>query len=1043
MKHVAHMVAVTLFTVAVNNITVAADGIWTNRNDGQIWSVAGNWQEAVVADGEGSTAWFDTLDITADTAVQLDGPRTIGGLVFGDTATNSAAGWILGNNGTVANVLTLAGDAPAVTVGVLGEGKTAHIGVNIAGSGGLSKAGEGTLVLTHTNEYSGATTVAAGELRLTPAADQLGFDLTPPSEGLALWLDATYGVTTDAGGNVTQWDDRSGNGRHASNSLSTGPTVTTDIGGLPTLRFTKSQSQYLECGGIVGITDVTVFIVNKLASVNSSQLHAFFCSTGQVTTADGTAIHFQIETSQKINFHVGDRCASDTSVTAGSVQINEYIERNLVGLHYRNGRADGGGTRITSRKRLDFFRIGAWMPFDNDVSWRRFLDGSIGEILIYTRALSENERQTVGLYLAQKWGVRSDGYSHSLDVLPAQTAANVSDGATLALAGVNQTVAALSGAAGSRLLLGGTLTVDGTQATIFAGEISGGGGLAVKGGGSLALAGTVDYRSSTRIENGALTVAEQLYKGGASSDARFEIVDGGLLEIGMWGATPYDSLGSFPIAAERLFISNGTLRVTGTTFGERAATVAGVVTLEATTGANWHIVADGSPWAFSAGAGLLLTGAGNGYFAKGFNGSGGIQKTGEGKWVLAGTNKVSGSIHVQSGTLQVASGVLSSLPVAGAALWLDASRGVVTNAGGNVTTWADLSGYGRNATSTNGPTVTADINGCQTLRFTRANSQYLECFGLRNMTNLTIFVTHKLVSYPSDFFALLAEDSTSSNSYGCTIHYNIKSTKRIEYYVGGSTPASIDFTTVATTGKAQIYEILDNNGACQYFMDGVPDGGGMRTTHWKRLNDFRIGAWNNSRYLDGSIGEIIIYTRALNETERAAVYAYLNAKWMSPEGVVTPASGASDLLDANAEISVATAGTLDLGGQSHAVAVLHGDGVVTNGSVTASIYPGGVGQIGTLGVAQAKLSGTLVVDTTSSSCDRLQVCGDLDLSGLRLEFSETSQLNNFAQYEIATYTGELTAPFGTIDIPGSWEVRYTDDKKVKLICHSGTMIKIR
>jgi len=1043
MRHVSNMVVAVLLAVVTNGIALAADGIWTNLVDGQLWSMTGNWQNGTVADGAGSAARFDTLDITADTTVQLDGPNTLGALVFGDTATTSAAGWTLGNNGNAANVLTLAGDAPAITVGALGEGKAAHIGVTIAGADGLTKAGAGTLVLTHTNRYSGATTVAAGELRLAPAAGLFGMLPEPPTSGLALWLDATQGVATNASGNVTHWTDRSGNNHHATNALSTGPTLTADIGGLPTLRFTSSASQYLDCGGIVGITDITVFIVNKLASVSTSALRSFFCAEGTVTTDDGAAIHFQIAMSQKINFWVNQTFESHSSVTAGTVQINEYIENNLQGRYYRNGMADGSMKRSISRKRLDVFRIGAWMPFSTNTSWRRFLDGSIGEILIYTRALSEDERQTVGRYLAAKWGVSDNAYGSALNVLPAQTAVTVNDGATLALAGVDQTIAVLSGATGSRLLLGGTLTVDGGQTTTFAGDISGSGGLVVKGGSAPALTGTADYRASTYVEDGTLTIGKQLYKGGAASDARLDIVNGGLLALRTWGATPYDALGQFPSAADRLFISNGTVRVTGTTFGERAATVAGTATLEAAVDANWHVVADGAPWVFNAGAGLLLSGSGNGCFAKGFNGSGGITKTGTGRWTLSGASTVNGPIAVQAGTLQVASGQLSAIPVPGAGLWLDATRGVEADASGKVTRWADLSGFGRDATSANGPTVTTDINGQQTLRFTRANANYLECFGLRNMTNLTVFMVNKFDSMPSDFFALLAEDGTSSNAYGCAVHYNINKDKTINYWINNSTPSLLTYDTYAQTDTPQIYEILDENGETQFFINGAAAGGGTRSTHQKRLDDFRIGAYNSSRYLDGSIGEIIIYTRVLNATERTAVYAYLNAKWLDPTGIGTPAPGANTLLAADAVVSVSTGATLDLGGQSHACAMVQGSGTVTNGSVTATIQPGGTGQVGTLRVANATLSGTLVIDAMSSVCDHLQVTGDLDLSGLRLEFSGTSQLNQRTQYEIAAYTGALTAPFGEVNIPGSWEVRYTQDKKVKLICHVGTVISIR
>lgn len=1046
MKHVSRMAVAVILATAACWFAAAADGTWTNLHNGQLWSVVENWQDGIVAGGAGATVTFNALDISADTTVRLDGPRTLGNLVFGDTDINSAAGWILDNNGDIANILTLDGDAPTITVDALGAGKHVAISATIAGEKGLIKAGAGVLALSNTNQYSGATAVVGGELRLEPSADHSEIEFAPPAAGLALWLDATQGVTTNAGGMVVQWADRSGNGRHASSVLTSGPTITADINDLTTVRFTQSESQYLECGGINNISNVTIFIVNKLASIETKYISVLLAAEGQAGNQYGAAIHYQIDSGQKILFYSGgDRVNSQAALTTDTVYINEYVESNLSGRHYLNGIINGGGRRtIAPSMRLDLFRIGAWMPDAEKEFDRRFLDGSVGEIMIYTRALSEVERQSVGRYLALKWGVQSSGYRCSQDVLPAQAAVTVNEGATLAIANVDQSVTSLSGDGGSQLVLGGRLTVDGNQPSSFAGKISGTGGITVKGGGSLALSGVNSYLSSTIVEAGMLSVADKLYATGAAFDARIKVADGARLELSKWGVTPYDALGKFSTAAEDLIISNGTIRVVGTTFGERAATVAGTATLEAAAGANWHIVADGPPWIFQSGAGLLLTGEGNGAYAKGFNGSGGIRKSGSGKWTLTGTQSVNGPIQVQSGVLQVASGRLSTVPVAGAALWLDATRGVEVNASGNVTTWADLSGYGRNATSPNGPKLIGAINGVPALRFTRADSQYLNGFGLRNMTNLTIFVVHELASFPDpvDWMAILAEGSTSSNGYGCAIHYNVEKDKRINYYVGNSTPGSIYFKTMGTTGKAQIYEILDRNGACQFFMDGVADGSSTRTAHAKRLNAFRIGAYNNSRYYDGSMGEIIIYDRALNATERASVYAYLNAKWMNPSGIGDAVPGNSTLLAANATIAVDANATLGLGGQNHTCATLQGCGTVTNGAITASIHPGGINEIGTMKVSQATLSGTLVIDAAANASDCLQVTGDLDLSGLNLIFSETSQLRTCRQCLIATYTGELIAPFGIVDLPGSWEVRYTD-KSVKLICHSGTLIQIR
>jgi fibronectin-binding autotransporter adhesin len=136
-------------------------GTWANTAGGT-WGTAGNWVDSIEASGSDNTAYFNTLDLTADTTVTLDSTRTIGNLVFGDTDTSSAASWTLtGSN------LTLAGTTPpTITVNALGTAKTATISATVAGSAGLTKSGDGTLILTGTSSYSGTTTISGGTLQI-------------------------------------------------------------------------------------------------------------------------------------------------------------------------------------------------------------------------------------------------------------------------------------------------------------------------------------------------------------------------------------------------------------------------------------------------------------------------------------------------------------------------------------------------------------------------------------------------------------------------------------------------------------------------------------------------------------------------------------------------------------------------------------------------------------------------------------------------------------------------------------------------------------
>lgn len=161
-----------VFTVAVAiaaDQAQAASGTWTNPASGQLWSTNDNWFAGTVADGSGATADFGTLDIDTNTTIHLDSPRTIGNLVFGDTVIGTPGGWMLDNYGAAANILTLEGGAPAVTVGPLGEGRQVMISATVGGSAGLAKSGEGNLTLAGLAQYTGQTTINGGTLTLAAA----------------------------------------------------------------------------------------------------------------------------------------------------------------------------------------------------------------------------------------------------------------------------------------------------------------------------------------------------------------------------------------------------------------------------------------------------------------------------------------------------------------------------------------------------------------------------------------------------------------------------------------------------------------------------------------------------------------------------------------------------------------------------------------------------------------------------------------------------------------------------------------------------------
>ena len=190
LSRAARLLAVAAAALVTSHSAQAADGTWTlissgNASGAWLDATTTNWAGDIVADGSAFTARFDTLDITAASTVALGAPRTIGTIIFGDTAPATGASWTLSNNSTPANILTLGG-AATITVDAMSSvsntGSNVTISAIIDGVNGLTKngtgtnttvtnntAGTGTLTLSGANTYTGATNIDTGTIRATNA----------------------------------------------------------------------------------------------------------------------------------------------------------------------------------------------------------------------------------------------------------------------------------------------------------------------------------------------------------------------------------------------------------------------------------------------------------------------------------------------------------------------------------------------------------------------------------------------------------------------------------------------------------------------------------------------------------------------------------------------------------------------------------------------------------------------------------------------------------------------------------------------------------
>ncbi len=165
---------------------VISDGSLAN-NDWAVdasgnWSTASNWTGGTVPDSSSTIARISGsgATLTAPRTVTVDAPRTIHSLVLDSAQPVTVAGsanLTLNGGGAAAGITsssanhTISAPLDLTTGGVLtsieGSGNTLTLSGVVSGTAlGLVKTGNGTLLLTANNAYTGSTTVSTGTLQI-------------------------------------------------------------------------------------------------------------------------------------------------------------------------------------------------------------------------------------------------------------------------------------------------------------------------------------------------------------------------------------------------------------------------------------------------------------------------------------------------------------------------------------------------------------------------------------------------------------------------------------------------------------------------------------------------------------------------------------------------------------------------------------------------------------------------------------------------------------------------------------------------------------
>jgi hypothetical protein len=226
--------------------------------------------------------------------------------------------------------------------------------------------------------------------------------------GLLLWLDASDDSTFSysSGTEVSQWRDKSGNNFHANQSTTAQqPSRNVTVNSRKGVNFTSANGDFMRVSNGIVTPYVTVFVVIRPVSQNNE--YAIIVDQDHGLGYNGWVIQRNASTSfwQTWVSAGGDSTwinANQIAYTDNTSQIVTLRKNESTLNLFSNGSSNGAisiaNTTITHTS--NGLSLGRWEAYDG-----RFYNGTMCEILVFNRGLSDIELKQVNTYLGQKWGI--------------------------------------------------------------------------------------------------------------------------------------------------------------------------------------------------------------------------------------------------------------------------------------------------------------------------------------------------------------------------------------------------------------------------------------------------------------------------------------------------------------------------------------------------------------------------------------------------------------------------------------------------------------
>ena len=217
---------------------------------------------------------------------------------------------------------------------------------------------------------------------------------TPAAVTTSLWYDAADTTTITLNGpTVSQWNDKSGGAKHATQGTAgSQPTyLTADQNGLNVLSFDGGDT--LDHTYANSVTNISILIVISLNS--QSGFRGVFSTNGQSSTTQTMVLGRQSSSANWGTYATNER-PSNSNIQGTGWQLIELI-RTTSGEFYRNGAADGTFAAAEGQNG----HIGG------NASFSQQMNGKLAEIIVYNTNISTANRQLNEGYLAHKWGIQA------------------------------------------------------------------------------------------------------------------------------------------------------------------------------------------------------------------------------------------------------------------------------------------------------------------------------------------------------------------------------------------------------------------------------------------------------------------------------------------------------------------------------------------------------------------------------------------------------------------------------------------------------------